>query len=125
MTGIGLADFLVGQVATLTHGTPSILHNYQWYNGVYGQDAWRATDRLTLNLGLRWEPYFGTWSKNGAISNFSLDNFHNGVRSTVFVNAPPGLIYPGDAGVSFRQHGVEQEVDECFPAPGPCVGCER
>src|SRR5678815_4143447 len=53
LTGIGLGDFLTGQASTLTHGTPSILHNYQWYVGVYGQDAWRASDRLTLNLGLR------------------------------------------------------------------------
>ncbi|PYR82028.1 MAG: hypothetical protein DMF87_03155 [Acidobacteria bacterium] len=57
LTGSGLGDFLTGQASTLTHGTPSILHNYQWYTGVYGQDAWRASDRLTLNVGLRWEPY--------------------------------------------------------------------
>ena len=84
VTGIGLADFLVGQVSTLTHGTPSILHNYQWYIGTYAQDAWTASDRVTLNLGLRWEPYFGTWSKNGAISNFSPDNFNqaSGARSS-------------------------------------------
>jgi hypothetical protein len=118
VTGIGLADFLVGQVATLTHGTPSILHNYQWYNGVYGQDAWRATDRLTLNLGLRWEPYFGTWSKNGAISNFSLDNFHNGVRSTVFVNAPPGLIYPGDPGFPSGNTGLNKKWTNFSPRLG-------
>ena len=62
--------------------------------GVYGQDAWRASDRLTLNLGLRWEPYFGTVSKNGAISNFVLDNFNKGIKEHRVVNAPPGLIYP-------------------------------
>ena len=35
---------------------------------------------------------------NGAISNFSLDNFHNGVKTHEYLNAPAGLIYPGDPG---------------------------
>ena len=118
VTGIGLADFLVGQVSTLTHGTPSILHNYQWYNGVYGQDSWRAAERLTLNVGVRWEPYFGTWSKNGAISNFSPDNFAKGTRSTQFVNAPPGLLYPGDAGFPKGSTGVNKQWKNFSPRLG-------
>ncbi|MFY9531658.1 MAG: carboxypeptidase regulatory-like domain-containing protein [Candidatus Acidiferrales bacterium] len=32
------------------------------YNGFYVQDKWRATQRLTLNGGLRWE--FETWPSN-------------------------------------------------------------
>ena len=65
---------------------------------MYGQDTWRVANTVTLNLGLRWDPYFGTVWENGTISNFSLDNFRAGVRSTSFPNAPAGLLYPGDAG---------------------------
>lgn len=32
------------------------------YNGLYIQDKWRATDRLTLNGGIRWE--WETWPSN-------------------------------------------------------------
>ena len=32
------------------------------YNGLYIQDKWRATDRLTLNAGIRWE--WETWPSN-------------------------------------------------------------
>lgn len=32
------------------------------YDGLYVQDKWRATDKLTLNGGLRWE--FETWPSN-------------------------------------------------------------
>ena len=53
---------------------------------------------MTVNAGLRWEPFFGQNIQNGAISNFSLDNFRNGVKSTVFMNAPAGLMFPGDPG---------------------------
>ena len=118
LTGIGLGDFLTGQASTLTHGTPSILHNYQWYVGLYGQDAWRVSDRLTANLGLRWEPYFGTVSKNGAISNFVPANFNNGVRSTVFSNAPPGLIYPGDPGFPKGRTGLDKQWMNLAPRVG-------
>jgi hypothetical protein len=118
LTGIGLADFLTGQSSQLTHGTPSILHNYQWYTGVYAQDAWTMTDRLTLNLGLRWEPYFGTTSKNGAVANFSPENFDKGIRSTVFVNAPPGLLYPGDPGFPDGKTGLNKKWLNLSPRLG-------
>jgi hypothetical protein len=40
------------------------------YYGFYFQDDWKATSKLTLNLGLRWE-YFGQIVENfGAQSNF-------------------------------------------------------
>ena len=55
-TGLGLADFVLGRLATFEQGTVlSVLMN-QWYLGLYAQDAWRATDRVTVNVGLRWEP---------------------------------------------------------------------
>jgi hypothetical protein len=101
-TGLAMADFMTGLMSQFIHGAPGILDNHQWYIGVYASDTWRATDRVTLNLGLRWEPYFGTYADNGAISNFVLDNYLRGIRSTVFVNAPPGLTYPGDAGFAGR-----------------------
>ena len=97
-TGLAMADFMTGLMSQFIHGAPGILDNHQWYVGVYASDTWRTTDRITLNLGLRWEPYLGTYADNGAISNFVLDNYRQGIRSTVFVNAPPGLTYPGEAG---------------------------
>lgn len=40
------------------------------YYGIYFQDDWKATSKLTLNLGVRWE-YFGQIVENfGAQSNF-------------------------------------------------------
>ena len=89
-TGRGLADFLTGQASSLEHGAPNTLHMTQWYLGVFAQDAWRATDRLTLNVGLRWEPYFGQNITNGAVSNFVLENFRQGIKTQRFTNAPAG-----------------------------------
>ena len=46
------------------------LHSNRNYYGVYFQDDWKASPRLTFNLGLRWE-YFGqVGDTNGAQANF-------------------------------------------------------
>ena len=60
ITGLALADFLTGQMSNFGHGSPNVNTNHQWYLGVYGQDTWRVGNKVTLNLGLRWDPYFGT-----------------------------------------------------------------
>ncbi|HXD17875.1 MAG TPA: carboxypeptidase regulatory-like domain-containing protein [Vicinamibacterales bacterium] len=97
-TGRGLSDLLLGRVGRLEHGGPAILPMDQWYMGYYGQDTWRVGRHVTINGGLRWEPYFGQSVLNGAVYNFIPENFQNNVRSKVFVNAPAGLVYPGDEG---------------------------
>jgi hypothetical protein len=117
-TGLSLADFFTGQVSRLQHGAPGILDNHQWYIGLFAQDTWTTSARLTLNAGLRWEPYFGTNFDNGAISNFVLDNFKKGVKSTVYVNAPAGLIYPGDPGFPKGKTGLNQQWLNFSPRVG-------
>ena len=60
-TGNPFADFLMGNIASFSQGSNQ-LKFYNRYKIVepYFQDDWRATDRLTLNLGLR-VSLFGTY----------------------------------------------------------------
>jgi len=118
LTGLGLADFLMGRVGRLEHGGPAILPMDQWYLGLYTQDTWRAGPRLTINAGVRWEPYFGQNVLNGAVYNFSRENFRNDVRSRVFVNAPAGLIYPGDPGFPPGKRGLNTQWLNFSPRVG-------
>jgi len=106
LTGLGLGDLLTGRVGRLEHGGPAILPMDQWYVGLYAQDTWRVSPRVTLNGGIRWEPYFGQNVTSGAVYNYSRDNFRNNVRSQTFVNAPAGLLYPGDPGFPPGQRGL-------------------
>jgi Carboxypeptidase regulatory-like domain len=57
---LGLAAFLLGYVTSFNRTVGSIsdaeVHQNRMF--FYGQDTWRATPKLTLNYGLRWEIYF-------------------------------------------------------------------
>jgi Carboxypeptidase regulatory-like domain len=118
LTGLGLADLLLGRVGRLEHGGPAILPMNQWYLGTYVQDTWRASSRMTINMGLRWEPYFGANVLNDAVYNFSLDNFRKNIKTTVFKNAPAGFIYPGDAGFPPGKTGLNTQWWNLSPRVG-------
>jgi len=65
-TGDAFADWLLGYPANATRGNyPNFWGGAGTYWHFYGQDDWRATEKLTLTLGLRYEyspwltPYLG------------------------------------------------------------------
>ncbi|MBV8832957.1 MAG: TonB-dependent receptor [Acidobacteriaceae bacterium] len=92
-SGVDLADFLMGLPDEfLQFGkAPSNIRSHQY--GTYAQDSWKVTKRLTLNLGVRYEyaqPKYDTQGRS-----FS---FIPGLQSQRFVNAPNGLVFPGDPG---------------------------
>jgi hypothetical protein len=117
-SGLPLADLLIGRLQNLEHGAYGGVDVQQWYIGNFAQDTWRATDRLTFNLGLRWEPFFGQQARDGAIYNFNPENFQKGVRSTVFLNAPAGFLYPGDSGFPEGTSGLNKRWLNFSPRAG-------
>lgn len=90
-SGSTMADFLLGLPHSFSQTTARHDDDRTQYWGFFGQDDWRISSRLTLNLGLRYEYAQPMYNGKGLHGTFM-----PGVQSTVFPTAPLGLIYPGD-----------------------------
>ena len=117
-TGRGLADLMVGALGSVEHGVPNLLVMDMVYAGLYAQDSWRLSDRVTFNYGVRWEPFLGQQMLYGGATNFDHDEFLKGTKSTVFLNAPPGMTYPGDAGFPDGKSGYHKRFLDFSPRAG-------
>ena len=86
-TGDPFADFLLGDLTSSTLGADTyygILDQNSHF--FYLQDDWRATNKLTVNLGLRYE-YRGAWKDSGGFSsNFDVKT---GQLNPPFQDVPP------------------------------------
>ncbi len=103
--GLNMADFVLGYPNSYRGGGSQINNAWVHSIGLYVADVWRVSRRLTLNYGLRWEPYISAKDANGFNTAFIRENFDKGIRSTVYTNAPIGLVFPGDPG--FPTNGGE------------------
>ena len=96
-SGDNLADFLLGRVSSFSDGNPNPNTLRQTVFSGYAQDSWRILPHLTLNIGVRWEPAVPPYDKYDRGDQFSLAAFNAGQHSTVYPNAPAGLLFAGDA----------------------------
>jgi outer membrane receptor protein involved in Fe transport len=95
MTGNGFADFLLGLPQQFRYTTQQAIQDGTGRTyAAYVQDEYRVSNRLTLNLGLRYEVATPFVEAENRIVVINPDR-----QSTVQPQAPKGLLYPGDAGI--------------------------
>jgi hypothetical protein len=116
VTNDALASYFLGYVRTFTQGFGEFKDNLMTTGGVYAQDDFHVNRRLTLNLGLRYDPAVPWHETKGRIEQFSVSNFNAGVTSQVYTSAPPGLLFPGDKGVP--QWGANPSLNTFSPRVG-------
>ena len=91
LSGDGIADFLLGRASGFVQGGGEFkdLKGTRW--GFFAQDNWRVNQSLTLNLGVRWDPYFPYYDREGRVVCFE-----PGAKSQRYPNAPAGMLYGGE-----------------------------
>jgi hypothetical protein len=92
------ANFLIGAPVVFFQGGGDFHRGLRSFDvGGYAQDQWRVTRNLTLNYGVRYEINSPFNEIRGRLNQFA-----PGQQSTVFPNAPQGILFPGDPGVAKR-----------------------
>jgi hypothetical protein len=110
-TGNAYADFLLGLPATMSQDAPIRKLDRGAYLSLFAQDDYRVHQRVTLNLGVRYDLQFPlTDPQNRKLA------FVPGVRSQVSPSAPEGLLFPGDPGIS--RGIVKTDINNVAPRLG-------
>src|SRR5437867_2921095 len=98
-TLLALADLMTGKANSYTQSRITNEYFRQNYIGLYLQDTWKANTHLTLNAGVRWEPYRGPYDAAGKGAFFDKTRFDQGIVSTVYPKAPAGVYFQGEGGI--------------------------
>ena len=115
VNGLDLATFLLGDVTSfaryvtnpdLPSAGSAAERQKRWF--FYGQDTWRATSKLTINYGLRWEIYFPE----------SVNAKGNGGFANIVDNGGTGGIRVAGVG----RYGLNGSVDNDLRAFAPRLG---
>ncbi|HWE53309.1 MAG TPA: TonB-dependent receptor [Bryobacteraceae bacterium] len=69
-TSYNLADFMFGLPSAIGLGNNVVTNQRQHIHSLYAQDDWRVTQKLTLNLGLRYEFATPIWERDNLWANF-------------------------------------------------------
>jgi hypothetical protein len=91
-SGDALVDFYLGKFSSFEQAIGEYKNTRMHFLATFIQDTFRVNSQLTVNLGLRWDPFVPYTDVNDR-----LGCYRAGERSRVYVNAPVGAVYPGDA----------------------------
>jgi hypothetical protein len=110
-------NFLLGDAASFTQ--LQFLAGKHWVNnnyGVYGNDNWHVSSRLTLNLGLRYDAMPHAYERYNQFANFVPADYNaslgNPVTSAGTLNPASLTVFNGQ---SFYLNGMQQAGVNGFP----------
>ncbi|HEY6489853.1 MAG: carboxypeptidase regulatory-like domain-containing protein [Terracidiphilus sp.] len=114
--GLGLASFLLGYPSGGSMEIATPLASEQLYPSVYANDDWRATSRLTLHMGLRWEDTQPFTERHNRLSYFD-PSAMNPVLAAAGINAP-GTIGLVSSNTRSSRFGINNSLVQFSPRVG-------
>ncbi|HTX33554.1 MAG TPA: TonB-dependent receptor [Bryobacteraceae bacterium] len=92
-TSYSLADFMFGTPNQINLGSYSVINLRQFVHSLYAQDDFRVNNKLTLNVGLRWEFASPLYERDNNYSNFdpTTDTMIKATSGSLFDRA---LVHP-------------------------------
>ncbi|MEW5980467.1 MAG: carboxypeptidase regulatory-like domain-containing protein [Acidobacteriota bacterium] len=119
--GYDRADFMLGQFAYFQQNNGEKENRRQLLRGFYFNDVWRLSRGFNLTLGFRYEPYRFVLDTMDRVQLFDVGNYRQGIRSRKYLNAPAGLLYPGDdrpGGGTIPRTGADSDYNNWAPHIG-------
>ncbi len=111
-----LASFLTGNLRTFLQGNGEFKDNRLLTYGIFAEDAYHVSRRVTITAGLRYDPFFPWHETKGRSEVFDPASYAAGRVSQIYTNAPKGLLFPGDTGVP--QYGLRPSFKNVAPRLG-------
>jgi hypothetical protein len=108
-TGSGLADMLLGDSGGLFINFYPVYHTRQTEYSGFAQDNWRVTQKLTLNLGLRYEYWTPFNDASGRYSTFNPN--------------PAGgqIVYQGSGLPAYTSQALYSQFQQSFASVGTSI----
>ena len=135
-TGIDFADFILGFGegigSPLGNQTSSAVNisgpvaGKQFYRGFYGGDTWKVTNKLTLNLGFRWD-FPGSWTERFdrlTYFNPSVANPVTGCSGTAGSRCP-GDLFLVKTGVNGGRNNLPLDKHQAMPRLGLAYSLDK
>jgi len=116
VTGDPMASFLFGFLYQFNQASGQFFNPRGKFIGAYVQDSWKATRNLTLDYGVRWEPFLPWHELQGRMGSFFPNLQASNTHSTKYPNAPAGMQFAGDPG--FNSNGVASSYNHFMPRLG-------
>jgi len=113
-SGNSFASFLLGEVASSNIRFPQNLGIRRTYSGFFLQNDFKATRKLTLNVGLRWEFMGAPFEQQNRYSVVDLNRANSAAG-----NRPGALIFAGEGQ---GRTGSRRLIDADLSAWGPRAG---
>jgi len=116
VTGDPIASFLFGFLYQFNQASGQFFNPRGKFQGAYIQDSWKATRNLTIDYGVRYEPFIPWHEMQGRMGSFFPTLWAANTHSSKYPNAPAGMQFAGDSG--FNPNGVASAYNHFMPRLG-------